>query len=118
MHARIALRCAWILAASALACVDEPLAPAPTVARLVVSWDPLACGPPHRVVLELEDEDGGSRSDAGPCQLGALAVDISRHGVHRGRLYSPLPGAPPRSVVLLELVIDAPIVHRHVATPR
>lgn len=118
MHARLALRSAWLIVVSASACIDEPLAPAPPLARLVVSWDPLACGPPHRVALELEDEVGGSQSAAGPCQLGALAVDVSHHGVHRGRLYSPVAGGPSRSVVPLELVIDAPIVHCHVATPR
>jgi hypothetical protein len=98
-------------------CVDEPLAPAPTVARLVIGWDPLVCGLPHRVALELDDEAGSSWSATAPCSLGGLAVDVSHHGVYRGRLYAQH-DAVPRSVLHLELIIDEPIVHHRVATPQ
>jgi hypothetical protein len=108
------------LAASLLlpSCVDEPLAATSSPARLVVAWDPLACGPPHRVVMELEGEAGGSWSAAAPCNLGGLAIDVSHHGGYRGRLYAMAPDASSRSVVAIELIIDQPIVHCHVATPR
>jgi len=34
------------------ACVDTQVDANPPVTRLVTSWDPLACGSPHRVVVE------------------------------------------------------------------
>src|SRR5438552_3750529 len=84
-------------------------------ARLVASWDPLACGDPHRVALELEDEDGGKLSTSAPCALGALTVDITHFGVYRGRLYAWDAGAI-RSIVPVDMVIDQSIVRWLVET--
>jgi len=100
------------------ACLDAPLEPGPAVARLVTSWDPLACGEPHRIVIELEDDDGVRVSASTPCTLGALTLDVSHFGSYRGQIYAWALAAPIRSVTPLELTIDEPIVHRLVATPR
>lgn len=100
------------------ACVvpDVPDDPEP-VARLIASWDPLACGEPHRVVLELEDEDGNPLSSSTPCWLGGLAVDVPRWGWYTGRLYTWVAGQPIRSIRPVTLAVDAAIVRWQVDTP-
>jgi hypothetical protein len=107
-----------LLAASAGACIDAPLPPGPAVARLVTAWDPLACGDPHRVVVELEDEDGAALSASVPCNLGGLTLDVPHFGSYRGRIYAWALAAPIRSITPIELSIDQPIVHWQVPTPR
>jgi hypothetical protein len=107
---------AWL--SGAAGCLDAPLDPGPAAARLVIAWDPLACGEPHRVVVELEDDNGAPRSASTPCNLGGLTVDVARFGVYRGRIYAWALDAPVRSVAPLEVTIDEPIVQWHVATPR
>ena len=109
---------AVLLVASAGACIDAPLPPGPAVARLVAVWDPLACGDPHRVVVELEDEDGAALSASTPCNLGSLTLDVSHFGSYRGRIYAWALAAPIRSITPIELSIDEPIVHWEVPTPR
>lgn len=99
-------------------CLDAPLEPGPAAARLVVDWDPLACGEPHRVVVELADDGGAALSASVPCNLGGLTVDVAHLGVYRGRIYAWALAAPIRSVTALEVMIDAPIVSWPVATPR
>src|SRR5688572_5287766 len=85
------------------ACLDAPVAGGAPVARVVAGWDPLACGEPHRVVLELAldpapdpapdpaidaarglAEDAGTTSSASaPCHLGGLSLDVPRLGTYR-----------------------------------
>jgi hypothetical protein len=100
------------------ACIDAPPAPGPAAARLVTTWDPLACGEPHRIVIELEDDGGIPISASTPCKLGGLTVDVSHLGGYRGQIYAWALAAPIRSVTPIELTIDEPIVHWHVETPR
>ena len=108
-------RLAWIFVLHA--CIDEPLPPDPPAAHVVASWDPLACGEPHRVVLELADEAGAQFSLSTPCPLGELVFDAPHFGTYRGRIYAYVPGAPDRSESPVEIVVDQPIVDWPVATP-
>ena len=70
------------------ACVDPgpPSVEVPVV-RLVASWDPLACGDPHRVALELEDDDGAKLSASAPCAIGGLTLGMMTRTArgHTGR---------------------------------
>ena len=100
------------------ACLDVPGEPGPAAARLVVAWDPLACGDPHRVAIELEDDAGEPRAASVPCSLGGLTVDLAHFGIYRGRIYAWALGVPVRSATPIDLTIDEPIVHWQVATPR
>jgi len=123
MRGLLVLLCSpWLVTAACwlalTACLDEPLPPGPAAARLIVAWDPLACGEPHRVVVELEDDNGAPRSAGAPCSLGGVALDLAQYGVYRGRIYAWAIAAPIRSVTPLELTIDEPIVQWHVETPR
>ncbi|HEU4732344.1 MAG TPA: hypothetical protein VFT22_30830 [Kofleriaceae bacterium] len=106
---------AWSLLA---ACLDGPPDPGPVVARFVAAWDPLGCGAPHRVVLELEDETGAQRSVSAPCNLGGLTVDVPHLGSYQGRIYAWALDAPVRSVMPVVVAIDQPIVHWFVDTPQ
>jgi len=110
---------AWIvLGGLSAGCLDEPAeGPAP-LARLVAGWDPLACGDPHRVVVELADEAGAMHSASAPCNLGGLTVDVDHFGGYRGRIYAWALEASIRSIAPIELTIDQPIVDWYVATPR
>lgn len=123
MHSLFALACSPLFAASFLgftvgACIDVPPEPGPAVARLVTAWDPLACGEPHRVVVELEADDGATLSASTPCNLGGLTLDVPHFGTYRGRIYAWALAAPIRSITPVELSIDKPIVHWQVSTPR
>jgi hypothetical protein len=100
------------------ACVDTPLPPSPPEARIVVAWDPLACGTPHRVAVELEDEDGARLMVSTACELGLLMVDAPHFGIYRGRIYAWSLGEPERSIVPVQLVVDQPIVRWNVMTPK
>ena len=99
------------------ACLDAPVGQGPSVARLVVAWDPLACGEPHRIAIELADDTSASLSASSPCNLGGLTVDVSHFGSYHGRLYAWALDAPVRSVMPVELVIDQPITRWDVVTP-
>jgi len=92
------------------ACVDVAPMPAMPQAKLVASWDPLACGAPHRVAVELEDDDGAMLSSSAPCALGALTLDVPHFGIYRGRVYAWTLGAPERTIAPVDLAIDAPVV--------
>jgi hypothetical protein len=109
----------WLALASGwlTGCLDAPMEAGPSVARLVVGWDPLACGDPHRVVIELADDSGAALSASVPCNLGGVTVDVAHLGVYRGRIYAWALAAPVRSVMALEVTIDEPIVQWQVATP-
>jgi len=99
------------------ACVGvAPPEPMPQ-AKLVASWDPLACGSPHRVALELEDDDGAMLSVSCPCALGGLALDIPHFGVYRGRIYAWTLGEPQRTIAPIELAIDEPVVRLQLTAP-
>jgi hypothetical protein len=115
----------WLLFGSCVlnGCVDTPLEPdREPQSRVVASWDPLACGEPHRVVVELEDDDGAKLSSSVPCEVARMTIDVPHWGIYRGRIYAwALPeGAAPeiRSVAPVRLEIDAVIVDWFVETPR
>jgi hypothetical protein len=95
-----------------------PLPASPSVARLVAGWDPLACGDPHRVVLELMDDEGAASSASAPCNLGGVTIDVGHLGSYRGRIYAWSLDAPIRSITPVDVAIDQPIVDWFVATPQ
>jgi hypothetical protein len=100
------------------ACIpDVPDDPAP-VSRLLAYWDPLACGDPHRVVLELEDELGNRVSSSTPCALGGIAVDLPSWGPYTGRVYTWIIGTPIRSITPISLSVDADVIRLQVVTPQ
>ena len=107
----------WLVMMAMAGCLDAPMEAGPAAARLVVGWDPLACGEPHRVVIELADDSGAALSGSVPCNLGGVTVDVAHLGVYRGRIYAWALAAPVRSVMALEVTIDEPIVQWRVATP-
>src|SRR5262249_2180550 len=83
-------------------CLDVPPESSAATARLVTAWDPLACGDPHRVVVELED-DGGAKLSAGtPCNIGGLTLDVSHLGSYHGRVYAWALDAPIRSITSID----------------
>jgi len=101
------------------ACIDSPpdLEDGPSVARVIVQWDPLACGPPHRVAVELEDEAGVRLSSSTPCNAGSLAIDTLHFGLYYGRVYAWEAGEDIRSVTPVRLVVDEVVVRWLIATP-
>jgi hypothetical protein len=106
-----------MLCSALAACIDAPVAAGSAPVRLVASWDPLACGEPHRVVIELEDDGAAAQSASAPCNLGGLTLDLAHLGSYRGQIYAWALGQPIRSIAPIELAIDQPIVHWAVATP-
>ncbi len=100
------------------ACVDTPDPPSPPKAKIVAACDPLGCGAPHRVVVELEDDVGAPLSLSTPCTLGSLTIDIPHFGIYTGRIYSWTLGEPDRSITPVELVVDQPITRWDVETPQ
>ncbi len=102
-----------------VACIDTPEDPPPPIARLVAAWDPLSCGAPHRVAIELEDEAGYMISGSTPCALGSLTLDAPHFGIYRGRIYAwDLEQPMIRSITALHMTVDEPIVRWFVETPR
>jgi len=105
-----------------VACIDAPLPDTPSVARIVTAWDPLACGDPHRVVVELEDDDGTRLSASTTCAHGSLSLDAPHFGIYRGRIYAwqQVEHAEPeiRSEMPIRLTVDEPVVRWWVMTPR
>lgn len=89
----------------------------PPASRVIVQWNPLECGTPHRVVLELEHEDGTDASSSVPCILGSLTVDLSQWGIYFGRFYGWELGVPIRGVEPVTLTVDAPVVHWQLLEP-
>ena len=104
----------WVVFGACIAGVPDEPEPA---ARLVTSWDPLACEDPHRVVVELEDEGGAGISASAPCWIGGLTLDVPMWGIYRGRVYAWRLGQAIRSVVPVEVTVDAPIVRWHLTMP-
>jgi hypothetical protein len=111
---RVVAVLAWTVVA---ACIDAPPEPRLSSARLVVAWDPLACGDPHRLVVELRDDAGAVVSASTPCNLGTLAVDVAHFGSYHGRIYAWALDAPARPVAPIELTIDQPIVRWDMEAP-
>jgi hypothetical protein len=104
--------------AALVACIDNPpAADAMPSARIVVQWDPLACGAPHRIAVELADEAGRPLSSSAPCALGGLTLEAPHFGVYLGRVYSWNADRPIRSITPVRLYVDEPIVRWLVATP-
>ena len=109
----------WLcFGACVVGCVDTPLPDIEPQARVVASWDPLLCGDPHRIVIELEDDDGRMLSRSTPCEAAGVTIDIDRWGIYRGRIYAWTFGPEIRSVSQVRLEVDAPIVLWTVDTPR
>jgi hypothetical protein len=104
---------------SFVACIDAPAPEIPPAARIVAAWDPLACGEPHRVVVELEDEAGVMIAASTRCASGMLTLDAPHYGIYRGRLYAweLETDVEIRSVMAIHMAVDEPIVRWWVATP-
>lgn len=101
------------------ACIDSPMSDVddPAIARVIVVWDPLACGDPHRIAVELEDHAGIRRSSSTPCSAGSLTIDMPHLGVYYGRVYAWEAGEEIRSIVSVRLIVDEPVVRWFIATP-
>lgn len=101
------------------ACIDSPLPDRDDdpIARVVVVWDPLACGDPHRVVVELEDHAGVKLSSSTPCNAGSLAIDTPHFGTYYGRIYAYELGKVARSITPVQLTVDEPVTRWLVMTP-
>jgi len=106
-----------VLWAAFVACIDSPPAEGTRTARIVARWDPLACGTPHRVAIELADEEGSPISSSAPCTAGGLELEAPHHGVYQGRVYAWTAGQPIRSIMPARLVVDEAVVRWVVATP-
>jgi len=97
------------------ACIAAPLDPSPPLARIVTTWDPLECGPPHRVVVELANGVGDAMTGSMPCNAGSVALDAPHLGSYHGLVYAE---APMRSIAPLAVALDQPVVYVAVETPR
>lgn len=102
----------------AIGCLDVPLEATGPQAKIVAEWDPLPCGAPHRVAVELEDSDGVPISASTNCSLGSLSLDARHFGVYIGRIYAWEVGIGERSTATIHLAVDEAIVHWYVATPQ
>jgi hypothetical protein len=106
-----------VIAVALAGCLDTPPGASPAFARLVTTWDPLACGDPHRVAVELDDDAGLPSTASVPCELGGVTVDVAHFGGYTGRIYAWAIGAPIRSVTPITVQIDEAVVRQQVATP-
>jgi hypothetical protein len=107
-----------LIVAALAACVDAPVLDHEPQARILASWDPLACGDPHRVVIELEDLDGRKLSRSVPCETGGVTVDVPQWGVYLGRIYAWSVGPEIRSIMHVRIDVDASVILWTVETPR
>ncbi|HEY0193554.1 MAG TPA: hypothetical protein VGC42_20695 [Kofleriaceae bacterium] len=100
------------------ACLDAPpAASSAALAQLITTWDPLACGDPHRVAVELVDDAGQTSSASAPCELGVVAVGVDHFGGYHGRVYAWAVGALARSTMAIQVEIMEAVVRQHVVTP-
>jgi hypothetical protein len=99
-------------------CADQPYPESEPISRIVAAWDPLACGEPHRVAVELEDHLGLPISRSVPCELGGVTLDVPHWGVWLGRIYAWRIGPDIRSVLSVRVDVDSPIIHWYVDTPQ
>lgn len=101
-----------------VSCLDAPVPDLPPAARVVTAWDPRACGDPHRVAVELEDDFGVLVTGSAPCERGSVALDVVHFGVYEARVYPWSLEAPTREIALsARLPVDQAIVHWSVQTP-
>ncbi len=107
----------WVLF---VACIDAPVPDTPPAARVVTAWDPLVCGAPHRVVVELEDDAGIMIAASTTCSAGMVTLDAPHFGIYRGRIYAWEldEDVVIRSEMPLRLTVDEPIVRWWVTTPQ
>jgi hypothetical protein len=109
----------WICFGACVAgCIDTPLPDLEPQARVVAAWDPLLCGEPHRIVIELEDADGRKLSRSVPCETGGVTIDIDEWGVYTGRIYAWTLGPAIRAETQVRLDVDAPVIFWTIDTPR
>ena len=101
------------------ACIDSPLEPEPPpIARVIVQWDPLACGDPDRIAVELEDHAGVRVASSAPCRAGSLTLDTPHFGVYYARISAAAEGEEARRAITpMRLVVDEPVVRWWVVTP-
>lgn len=99
------------------ACIDTPESDPDPIARVVVVWDPLSCGDPHRIAVELEDVDGYKLSSSTPCNAGSLTIDTPHFGLYYGRVFAWEAGQDIRSITFVRLFVDEPVMRWLVATP-
>lgn len=109
--------CIGVIAIVTGACLDTPSPHDPAVAEVVTTWNPLICGDPHRVEVELADVDGVTSSASAPCELGVVALDLAHFGSYTGRVYAWAIGEPARSIVPITVAITQPVVRQQIATP-
>ena len=108
-----------VLLCVVMSCVQSPVPEdGPPDSKIVASWDPLQCGAPHRVAVELEDTEGAPISASTNCAVGSLTLDARHFGVYRGRIYAWELGTGERSAEDVHLVVDEPIVRWDVETPQ
>jgi hypothetical protein len=112
----IATALVWLVLAACID-IDSPSPDDPPIARVVVVWDPLACGEPHRIAVELEDQAGVKLSSSTPCTAGSLSIDAKHFGVYYGRVYAWEAGEDIRSVTAVRLFVDEPVTRWLIATP-
>ncbi|MEO8702433.1 MAG: hypothetical protein ABI867_20485 [Kofleriaceae bacterium] len=104
-----------------VACIDQPIpSRSPPIARIVTTWDPLVCGDPHRVVMELADDEGARVSVSTPCSHATLSVDVPHFGTWSGRIYAWVLADVPiiRSELPVDLIVDEAVVRWIVQTPK
>ncbi|HEY1558592.1 MAG TPA: hypothetical protein VGF94_27405 [Kofleriaceae bacterium] len=100
------------------ACVAaEPPSGAPQ-AEVIFEWDPTACGDPHRVALELDDDAGEQVSTSVPCELGGAELSALAYGSYRGRIYAWSQGEAAHSIAPLSLDVESRVVRTTVDTPK
>jgi hypothetical protein len=89
----------------------------PAASRVIAMWDPLHCTDDHRVVVELEDEDGVHFSRSAPCVIGSVTLDVPHWGFYSGLCYAWSAERPMVRTTDLALAADAPIIHWQIVNP-
>ncbi len=110
----------WVvfgLCVGAIGCVDGPYEPPEPASRVFAHWDPLACGEPHRVVIDLEDEGGAPLASSAPCNRGGLTLGANHWGRYRGQIYAWHLDEDPTNETSVSLTIDAEVIHWQIDAP-
>ena len=100
------------------ACVDSPLQNDPAQAKIVATWDPLQCGAPHRVAIDLADDAGAPISSSTICATGSLTLDATHLGAWHGRIYAWTLGVGEHAATAVDLDVDEAVLHWQVDTPK
>ena len=98
------------------ACVDQPPPPAAPLARLVAAWDATTCNDPHRVAIELYDDDGVELARSAPCAIGMVQIDVPHLGAYHGRVYGWALGGAIANEADVDIDVDQQIVHWELAS--